>query len=243
MPKIIGHSIGEHRERTREKLFQAMGDLLAELSYEQITLSMVAKRAGVGRTAIYNHFPDKDGLLFDFINENTTTFTADLDKTLGCLENPLDQLYTYIKYQLLLKERWNLVWRADIRALVSEQNRARFHEHALLVESRLCQILEDSVSQQLIPCQDIAALNKLVHSSIASLPIPRERDDRLATLLAVQNYILRGVGVPATYSPPAFNNDVDEVATSWLPPWNSTLESAPQPTYIPAVSRCPVHHS
>ena len=62
MPKIIGGSLEEHRERTREKIFQALDELLKEQTFEQITFSSIAGAAGVGRTAMYNHFPDRETL-------------------------------------------------------------------------------------------------------------------------------------------------------------------------------------
>ena len=56
MPKIIGESLASHREITRSRLFEALGSLMAEQSFESITMSQIAERAGVGRTAVYNHF-------------------------------------------------------------------------------------------------------------------------------------------------------------------------------------------
>ena len=62
MPKIIGGSLEEHRERTREKIFAALAELLETQEFETITFSRIAAAAGVGRTAMYNHFPDRETL-------------------------------------------------------------------------------------------------------------------------------------------------------------------------------------
>ena len=52
MPKIIGDSLENHRALTRHKLFDALGGLLAEQSFDTITMSQIASRANVGRTAV-----------------------------------------------------------------------------------------------------------------------------------------------------------------------------------------------
>ena len=63
MPKIIGGSLAEHRQQTRLRLFAALSALMADRGFDAITLAEIAQRAGIGRTAVYNHFPDKESLL------------------------------------------------------------------------------------------------------------------------------------------------------------------------------------
>ena len=78
MPKILGNSLAEHRTRTRDALFTALGQLLAQRTFERITLSDVAAQAGVGRTAVYNHFADKEDLLLAFMEHETRRYAAAL---------------------------------------------------------------------------------------------------------------------------------------------------------------------
>ena len=63
MPKIIGGSLEEHRERTREKIFTALAELLETQEFESVTFSRIAAAAGVCRTAMYNHFPDRKSVV------------------------------------------------------------------------------------------------------------------------------------------------------------------------------------
>lgn len=234
MPKIIGQSIGEHRERTRDRLFEAVADLLAEKSYEQITLSMVARRANVGRTAIYNHFPDKDGLLFDYVNQTTADFADNLHNALELCENPLDQLCVYVRYQLSLKLRGNIVWRADLRTLVADQNRERFHEHALVIEGQLSTILHHAMGLGLLPRRDVWSLTRLIHSSIAAVSTPTTDEERAETFSLVEGFVLGGVGASPDYSPPPFE-DQDLLSSPVVPHPVDTEWSM-------AAVRCPVHH-
>ncbi|WP_372747520.1 TetR/AcrR family transcriptional regulator [Litorivivens sp.] len=51
--------------RTREALRAAMLELLESQPLEQITIPLLAARAGIGRTTFFRHYPSKDALLDD----------------------------------------------------------------------------------------------------------------------------------------------------------------------------------
>jgi AcrR family transcriptional regulator len=52
-------------ERSRAVILQAAVDELAEVGYGGVTIESVAARAGVGKSTIYRHWPDKLGLIAD----------------------------------------------------------------------------------------------------------------------------------------------------------------------------------
>src|SRR5260370_9615186 len=56
--------------RTRQMLFQALRELLAEKNFEEMTVQDIAERSTVNRGTIYVHFKDKFGLLEAMIEEN-----------------------------------------------------------------------------------------------------------------------------------------------------------------------------
>lgn len=88
MPKIIGATIAEHREVTRTRLFDALAHLMATRGFDAITLADIATEAGVGRTAVYNHFADKEALLIEFIEHETTQYLGLLAADLGADASP-----------------------------------------------------------------------------------------------------------------------------------------------------------
>lgn len=55
MPKLWADSLDEHRALVRERLVDAFVELLAERPLDDVTVSAVAERAGLARSAVYNH--------------------------------------------------------------------------------------------------------------------------------------------------------------------------------------------
>jgi AcrR family transcriptional regulator len=56
--------------RTRQLLHRAFRELLAEKTFEEITVNDIAERSTVNRATFYDHFPDKFALLEDIIADS-----------------------------------------------------------------------------------------------------------------------------------------------------------------------------
>ena len=52
----------EQRERTHDRIVEAATELLADESVDELTIPLVARRAGVSVRTVYFHFPTKDDL-------------------------------------------------------------------------------------------------------------------------------------------------------------------------------------
>ncbi len=83
--------------RTRATVLAAARDLLIEEGHEGVTIDGVARRAGVARTTIYRHWPDRSQLLSDAFESigsaieppDTGTLRDDLRALLGQLAGAL----------------------------------------------------------------------------------------------------------------------------------------------------------
>src|SRR3954449_4874056 len=87
----------EHREQPRQRLFAALSTRMAEKGFDAISLADIAAQAGIGRTAVYNHFPDKESLLLGFIAAETEQYLATLEQALRDVQDPVEQLRTYVR--------------------------------------------------------------------------------------------------------------------------------------------------
>jgi AcrR family transcriptional regulator len=53
------------RQETRASIVDAAAELFAERGFDEVSVMEIAKRAGVVEKTVFNHFPVKEGLVFD----------------------------------------------------------------------------------------------------------------------------------------------------------------------------------
>jgi AcrR family transcriptional regulator len=195
MPKIIGGSLHEHREQTRQKLFTALSTLMEDRGFDAITLADIAAAAGVGRTAVYNHFADKESLLVAFITDETEQYVATLERSLVDVEDPTEQLRAYVRAQAQLKRVYHLAPGPDLRSVLSRATQQRVREHVMLVEQILRRILRAGIETGAFAEQDIDTTVPLVNACLSSRSVPEvdgpDRDRAIESTLA---FVLRAVG-------------------------------------------------
>ncbi len=196
MPKIIGGSLHEHRIQTRHKLYTALSTLMAEKGFDSITLADIAARAGVGRTAVYNHFKDKDALLLGFIAHETEQYVANLERALGEVEDPVEQMRVYVRQNARLRTAFSFAPGPDLRTVVGRGTRSRLGDHATMVEDVLRRIIRSGVEAGVFAPQDIEISVPLVNACLRSHVLDGSgvpRVDR-ETVEQTENFVLRAVG-------------------------------------------------
>ena len=194
MPKIIGESLASHRELTRARLFEALGTLMGEQSFESITMSQIAERAGVGRTAVYNHFADKEVLLLAYMREVTSEFARVLTQRLEAEPDPLMRLRIYIRSHLQMIGRYHVKAGMGLRRQMSGQGASHLHDHAGLVGEVLIGILDEAMERGLIAEQNTLGAVHLIHATLQGQRLPKNPEHRESALALVETFILRGLG-------------------------------------------------
>ena len=209
MPKIIGESLASHRELTRARLFEALGSLMGEQSFESITMSQIAERAGVGRTAVYNHFADKEVLLLAYMREVTGEFARVLTQRLEAEPDPLMRLRIYIRSHLQMIGRYHVKAGMGLRRHMSGQGASHLHDHAGGVGEVLIGILDEAMERGLIAQQNTLGAVHLIHATLQGQRLPQDPEHRESALTLVETFILRGLG--------ASEENVCHVTTADLP--------------------------
>lgn len=192
MPKIIAGSLTEHREEVRRRLFVALAALMERRGFDAITLADIAQEAGIGRTAVYNHVPDKEALLLDYINDETDRYLEGLQTALRGVHDPVERLRLYVRHQLRVKRSIHMP--AGLRNAVSPETQARLREHAEPVEAELRRILVAGMAAGTFPNQPLDVVVSLVNACLAARGARGQTGDREAAALATEAFVLRAVG-------------------------------------------------
>ncbi|PWH07023.1 TetR/AcrR family transcriptional regulator [Brachybacterium endophyticum] len=189
MPKIIGGSLEEHRERTREKIFAALGELMATDPFEDITFSRIAEEAQVGRTAMYNHFPDKDTLLVEYTMHETSDYLDQLQEGIRGASTPIEAIELYVRTQLGLSSSFHLSSTRG-RVNLDPEIARRMREHVVLIERVLSSILEEGIATGDFAADlDIEATLRIINAMLIGRDLPKGTDET-----ELVRFIQRAVG-------------------------------------------------
>jgi AcrR family transcriptional regulator len=145
VPKISGRSLQEHRTQTRQRVFDALMTLLDRSSFDAISMAELAAEAGIGRTAIYNHFPDKDSVLVGFATSETSKYLARLQAVLAQHEDPEQRLRAYVSHHIDIQGEQHFGFGPEINGQLTEQARAAIREHVREVGAVVRAIIADGI--------------------------------------------------------------------------------------------------
>jgi TetR/AcrR family transcriptional regulator, cholesterol catabolism regulator len=121
------------REETRQKLYEAAVDLIAERGYAATTVDDIAVRAGVAKGTVYYNFSSKTELFEELLRHGIGLLTSQFrEATAGLapreavaalIRTQLEYIQRYRAFaQLLLSEMWrtNREWQQTLRLLREE---------------------------------------------------------------------------------------------------------------------------
>lgn len=195
VPKIIGSSLSEHRERTRAQVFEALTRLLEHESYADLTMADLAAASGIGRTALYNHFRDKDDVVVAYATSETQQYLDRLEAELAPVrDSPLEALGVYVRTHLALAGELHFGFGPELYAMLSRESLVRIREHVQDVEAVLRDILVAGTASGAMAITDLGATTSLVHACLQR----REVDPS-----AVETFVVRAVTAPLTPGRPA----------------------------------------
>ena len=63
MPKLWSETLDDHRRAVRDAALDTTAGLAAERGLASVTMSQIAKEAGIGRATLYKYFPDVEAIL------------------------------------------------------------------------------------------------------------------------------------------------------------------------------------
>ncbi len=197
MPKVLG-SLATHREQVRARVFDALRVQLYERGFDTVTLSGVAAAAGVGRSALYNHFPDRQALLVAFVENEAERYVAELDAALAEAADPRERLAAFARLQLRRLAEFHLPPGQALAGALDPAAYRRIAAHADPISDRLVAVLREGAAQGCMVDDDPRVLAAVVAGALSSRRIvdvdPAELDATIATAVAA---VLRAVSTVA----------------------------------------------
>ncbi|HEY8364262.1 MAG TPA: TetR/AcrR family transcriptional regulator [Haloplasmataceae bacterium] len=67
-------------QNTKEFVYEALKNLLSKHKYQDISISMIIKKSGVGRTTFYRHFYTKDDIILTKLKQQTLDLIEQLNR-------------------------------------------------------------------------------------------------------------------------------------------------------------------
>lgn len=168
MPRITAVSNAAQRAETQRRILTAFGELLFTHGLPGLTMTDVARHAGVGRTAVYNYYADMEQLLIAYALDETERFIVDLRDSLNALANPVDRLALYVRAQVEDLSRRHLPPGPAMAAVMSPGSFAKLADHVGELNVLLQDILREGINQGYLPPTDIIQLAQLIHGTLSS---------------------------------------------------------------------------
>ena len=168
MPRILAPSNAAQRAETQRRILNAFGELLFSHGLPGLTMTDVARHAGVGRTAVYNYYADIEELLIAYALVETERFMAGLRESLSRLDNPVDRLALYVRAQVEDLSRRHLPPGPAMGAVLSPASFAKLADHVGGLSDMLQDILRDGMDQGYFPAADPLQQAQLIHGTLSS---------------------------------------------------------------------------
>lgn len=186
MPRITAGSVEEHTEQVHQRVFDALATLLAERSFDAISMAQLAAAAGMGRTAIYHHFPDKEAVVVAFASHETSRYLEGLRGELADVDGPVERFRVYVRYQLEAGQQFHMGLGPQMYGALSRDSMLAIRDHVVEVEQVLRDLLTDGVAAGVFTVEDEASTMSLIHACLSP---------RTLTTDAVSRFVLRALGV------------------------------------------------
>ena len=168
MPRISAASNAAQRAETQRRILRAFGELLFTHGLPGLTMTDVARHAGVGRTAVYNYYADIEELLISYALDETERFLSELRDALNRLDNPVERLALYVRAQVEDLSRRHLPPGPAMAAVMSSSSFAKLADHVGELSILLQGILRDGMDQGYLPEADIGQQAQLIHGTLSS---------------------------------------------------------------------------
>jgi AcrR family transcriptional regulator len=197
MPKITAPTIAAHRARTRDRIMDAVDELIRTQGIDRISMTDVANSAGITRTALYNYFPDKPALLLAFTEQVNSAFVERYRRELPSGVSAARRLSAFVRLQLEGIMAHPHPPAAELGASLGPDAYQALAAHVAPMQRLLTEILEEGTAAGEFDPLPAEPVSRLALSMVGSqrLPLVSGEIDLDETHALVTRFVLRALGV------------------------------------------------
>jgi AcrR family transcriptional regulator len=157
---------GRAREEVGARVLAAWGHLLGEKGYGATTLADVAQKAGLVRSSVYRYFPDKESLLFAYVEERIAAFVDELRRDVLAADDAPGRMRRLIVGELRRFALSPEIVRADVPRQLSREGQARLLRCFEPLRDLTREIIEQGRADGSLPALDAEKALPLVFACI-----------------------------------------------------------------------------
>ncbi|QUX28209.1 TetR/AcrR family transcriptional regulator [Nocardiopsis akebiae] len=197
MPKITAPTIAAHRARTRDRIMDAVDELIRTQGIDRISMTDVANSAGITRTALYNYFPDKPALLLAFTEQVNGAFVERYRRELPSGVSAARRLSAFVRLQLEGIMAHPHPPAAELGASLGPDAYQALAAHVAPMQRLLTEILEEGTAAGEFDPLPAEPVSRLALSMVGSqrLPLVSGEIELDETHALVTRFVLRALGV------------------------------------------------
>jgi len=152
------------KARTQERIVAAAMSLFAERGFEHASISAIAARAGVSRSAIFWHFGDKEGLFREAFRRMLLPFFEEFQEQIH-LVDPKKRIFDVLDaYERVVREHEATIRTIIVWLLESEKLRAAILETLFRLHEEFAGTLREAFAESLSEAPEAASLAAAVVS-------------------------------------------------------------------------------
>lgn len=197
MPKITAPTIAAHRALTRDRIMEAVDELFRTQGIDRISMTDVARSAGITRTALYNYFPDKPALLLAFTEQVSNAFVERYRRELPSGVSATRRLSAFVRLQLEGIIAHPHPPAAELGASLGPEAYRALAAHVAPMQRLLTEILEEGTATGAFDPLPSEATAQLTLSMVGSqrIPLVNGETDLVQAHGLITRFVLRGLGV------------------------------------------------
>lgn len=102
-PQAVSEIFMEYKESTQlPDMIQSVNEVIQEKGFTAVTLELIAEKAGMSKSTLYNYFKNKDDMMTKTINALVTKYTEFHARLLAQKENFEDKLLAHLELQSVI---------------------------------------------------------------------------------------------------------------------------------------------